>query len=46
MNQSRPKKKMQIPLLWFRINKPELDKLTSDIYNNQNTKDLKNTKKL
>ena len=38
------KEKMQMPLLWFRINKPELDKLTSDIYNNQNTKDLKNTK--
>ena len=38
------KEKMQMPLLWFRINKPELEKLTSDIYNNQNTKDLKNTK--
>ena len=26
--------------LWFKINKPELDELTSDIYNNQNNKDF------
>ena len=32
----------QIPL-WFRINKPEFDELTSDIYNNQNNKDFKIT---
>ena len=31
----------QIPS-WFRINKPEFDELTSDIYNNQN-KDFKIT---
>ena len=29
----------QIPL-WFRINKPEFDELTSNIYNNQNNKDF------
>ena len=33
---------MQIPL-WFRINKLELDELTSDIYNSQNNKDFKIT---
>ena len=33
---------MQIPL-WFKINKPEFDKLTSDIYDNQNNKDFKIT---
>ena len=27
--------KMQIPF-WFRVNKPEFDELTSDIYDNQN----------
>ena len=32
--------KMQIPL-WFKINKPEFDELTSYIYNNQNNKDFK-----
>ena len=32
----------QIPL-WFRINKPEFDELTSGIYNNQNNKDFKIT---
>ena len=48
--------KMQIPL-WFKINKPEFDELTSDIYDNQNNKDfiitinkktydLKNAKKI
>ena len=31
---------MQIPS-WFKINKPEFDKLTSNIYNNQNNKDFK-----
>ena len=36
------KKLDQIPL-WFRINKPEFDKLTSDIYNNQNNKNFKIT---
>ena len=46
--------KMQIPL-WFKINKPEFDELTSYIYNNQNkdfkfninkkTYDLENAKK-
>ena len=46
---------MQIPL-WFKINKPEFDKLTSHIYDNENNKhfkitinektyDLKNTNK-
>ena len=41
---------------WFKINKPEFEELTSDIYNNQNNKyfkitinkktyDLKNAKK-
>ena len=34
--------KMQIPL-WFKINKPEFDELTSDIYDNQNNKDFKIT---
>ena len=34
--------KMPIPL-WFRINKPEFDELTSYIYNNQNNKDFKIT---
>ena len=34
--------KMQIPL-WFRINKSELDELTSYIYNNQNNKDYRIT---
>ena len=34
--------KMQIPL-WFKINKPEFDKLTRDIYDNQNNKDFKIT---
>ena len=34
--------KMQIPL-WFKINKPEFDELTSDIYNNQKNKDFKTT---
>ena len=33
---------MQIPL-WFRMNKSEFDKLTSDIYDNQNNKDFKIT---
>ena len=33
------KKSDQIPL-WFKINKPELDELTSNIYNNQNNKDF------
>ena len=33
---------MQIPS-WFKINKPEFDKLTSNIYNNQNNKDFKIT---
>ena len=33
---------MQIPL-WFRINKPEFEELTSDIYDNQNNKDFKIT---
>ena len=33
---------MQKPL-WFRINKPEFDELTSDIYDNQNNKDFKIT---
>ena len=32
--------KMQIPL-WFRINKSEFDKLTSEIYDNQTNKDFK-----
>ena len=47
---------MQRPL-WFEINKPEFDELTSDIYDNQNNKDfiitinkktydLKNAKKI
>ena len=35
---------MQIPL-WFRMNKSEFDKLTSDIYDNQNNKDFKIIKK-
>ena len=30
----------QIPL-WFRINEPEFEELTSNIYNNQNNKDFK-----
>ena len=34
--------KMQIPL-WFRINKSEFDKLTSEIQDNQNNKDFKIT---
>ena len=34
--------KIQIPL-WFKINKPEFDELTSNIYNNQNNKDFKIT---
>ena len=34
--------KMQIPL-WFRINKPEFEELTSDIYDNQNNKNFKIT---
>ena len=29
--------------LWFKINKPEFDELTSDIYNHQNNKDFKIT---
>ena len=29
--------------LWFRINKSELDELTSNIYDNQNNKDFKIT---
>ena len=33
---------MQIPS-WFKINKPEFDNLTSNIYNNQNNKDFKIT---
>ena len=33
---------MQIPS-WFKINKPEFDKLTSNIYHNQNNKDFKIT---
>ena len=33
---------MQIPL-WFRMNKSEFDKLTSEIYDNQNNKDFKIT---
>ena len=33
------KKSDQIPL-WFKINKPELDELTSNIYNNQSNKDF------
>ena len=38
--------KMQIPL-WFKINKPDFDELTSNIYDNQNNKDFKiTTKKL
>ena len=28
---------------WFKINKPEFEELTSDIYNNQNNKDFKIT---
>ena len=36
------KEKMQIPL-WFRINKSELDELTSNIHDNQNNKDFKIT---
>ena len=32
--------KMQIPS-WFEINKPEFEKLRSDIYDNQNNKDFK-----
>ena len=34
--------KMQIPL-WFKINKPDFDELTSNIYDNQNNKDFKIT---
>ena len=34
--------KMQIPL-WFNINKPEFDEITSDIYDNENNKDFKIT---
>ena len=34
--------KMQKPW-WFKINKPEFEELTSDIYNNQNNKDFKIT---
>ena len=33
---------MQIPL-WFKINKPDFDELTSNIYDNQNNKDFKIT---
>ena len=33
---------MQIPL-WFRINKSQLDEITSNIYDNQNNKDFKIT---
>ena len=29
--------------LWFKINKPEFDELTSNIYNHQNNKDFKIT---
>ena len=36
----KTEEKMQISL-WFRINKSEFDKLTSNIYNNQNNKDFK-----
>ena len=36
--------KLQIPL-WFRINNSDFDELTSDIYNNQNNKDFRITKK-
>ena len=36
-------KKLDQISLWFRINKPEFDELTSDIYNNQNNKDFKIT---
>ena len=32
----------QMPL-WFKINKPEFDELTSNIYNHQNNKDFKIT---
>ena len=28
---------------WFKINKPEFEELTSNIYNNQNNKDFKIT---
>ena len=38
----KTEEKMQISL-WFRINKSEFDKLTSNIYNNQNNKDFKIT---
>ena len=34
--------KMQKPW-WFKINKPEFEELTSDIYDNQNNKDFKIT---
>ena len=34
--------KMQKPW-WFKINKPEFEELTSDIYNNKNNKDFKIT---
>ena len=33
---------IQIPL-WFKINKPELDELTNNIYDNQNNKEFKIT---
>ena len=36
-------KKLDQISLWFRINKPEFDELTSDIYDNQNNKDFKIT---
>ena len=34
--------KMQIPW-WFKIDKPEFEELTSNIYSNQNNKDFKIT---
>ena len=40
--ETKEKKKMQRPL-WFKINKPEFDELTSNIYDNQNNKDFKIT---
>ena len=41
-NQSKLEDKIQIPL-WFKINKPELDELTNNIYDNQNNKEFKIT---
>ena len=39
---AQTEEKMQIPL-WFRINKPEFDELTSYIYDNQSNRDFKIT---